>query len=72
MPIRNQAVSLILRIGLSFVFAYAGLQKWRAARDFIEQIANYQFHPQWAPWVALLLPPLEIIAACAVLVPARK
>lgn len=67
MPIRNRAISFILRIGLSFVFAYAGVEKWRIAKDFVEQIANYQFHPEWAPWVALLLPPLEIAAAIAVL-----
>jgi uncharacterized membrane protein YphA (DoxX/SURF4 family) len=67
MPIRNRVVSLILRLGLAFVFAYAGFEKWRAAGEFVEQIANYQFMPNLAPWVALLLPPVEITASVAVL-----
>ncbi len=67
MPIRNRAVSLVLRLGLAFVFAYAGFEKWRAAGDFVEQIANYQFLPNLAPWVALLLPAVELTASVAVL-----
>jgi putative oxidoreductase len=66
MPIRNRVTSLVLRLGLAFVFAYAGLEKWRAAGEFVEQIANYQFLPNLAPWVALLLPPVEITASIAV------
>ncbi len=67
MPIRNRVLSLVLRLGLAFVFAYAGFEKWRAAGEFVEQIANYQFLPDLAPWVALLLPPVEIAASIAVL-----
>jgi putative oxidoreductase len=67
-PIRNRAASLVLRLGLAFVFAYAGVEKWRAAGDFVERIANYQFLPDLAPWVALLLPSVEIAASIAVLV----
>jgi putative oxidoreductase len=67
MPIRNRVLSLVLRLGLALVFAYAGFEKWRAAGEFVEQIANYQFLPDLAPWVALLLPPVEITASIAVL-----
>ena len=67
MPILRRVLALILRIALSGVFVFAGVEKWRGARAFVEQIANYQFHPEWAPYVALWLPPLEIAAACAVL-----
>ena len=67
MPILKRALALTLRIALSGVFAFAGIEKWRGAREFVEQIANYQFYPDWAPYVALGLPPLEIAATCAVL-----
>jgi putative oxidoreductase len=67
MPIGNRALSIVLRVVLSGIFAYAGVEKWHAAREFVEQIANYQFYPEWAPYVALLLPPFEITACCAVL-----
>lgn len=67
MPIRNRVLTLILRLGLALVFAYAGFEKWRAASEFVEQIANYQFLPNLAPWVALLLPPVEMTASLAVL-----
>jgi len=67
MPIRNRVFSLVLRLGLAFVFAYAGFEKWRAASEFVEQIANYQFMPDLAPWVALLLPPIEMTASIVVL-----
>ncbi len=66
MPIRNRVFSIVLRAVLSGVFAVAGIEKWHAAREFVEQIANYQFYPEWAPYVALLLPPFEITACCAV------
>lgn len=67
MPIPKRVLALSLRIVLSAVFVYAGTEKWRAAREFVEQIANYQFYPDFAPYVALGLPPLEIAASCAVL-----
>jgi uncharacterized membrane protein YphA (DoxX/SURF4 family) len=67
MPNLSRAITLLLRIGLAFVFAYAGFEKWYLGNEFVEQIANYQFHPEWAPWVALLLPPLEVVAASALL-----
>jgi len=71
MPIRNRALSLLLRVALAGLFAFAGIEKWRAAREFVEQIANYQFFPEWAPYVALLLPPLELAASFAVLLMPR-
>lgn len=65
--VHSRAVALVLRLGLCSVFFYAGLEKWGDAKVFIEQIANYQFLPELAPYAALLLPPVEIVAAIAVL-----
>ncbi len=68
---RNHLVALLLRIGLCAVFLYAGIEKWWGSRDFVEQIANYQFMPELAPYAALLLPPVEIAAAVTVLIAPR-
>jgi putative oxidoreductase len=65
--LRNYVLAWILRIALCAVFAYAGVEKWWGAREFVEQIANYQFLPELAPWAALLLPPIEIASAVALL-----
>ena len=67
----NRTISFILRVGLFAVFAYAGIEKWHNSRDFVEQIANYQFFPDRSPWVALLLPPFELAAACSILLLSR-
>ena len=67
MPIHKRALSLVLRLAIAVVFLFAGIEKWRGAEAFVEQIANYQFYPEYAPFVALLLPPCEVVAALAVL-----
>ena len=72
MPIRNRALSLILRLAIAGVFLFAGIEKWRGAHEFMEQIANYQFFPEYAPWAALLLPPFEIASALALLFMGRR
>ena len=66
-PTRNRVLAWGLRVALCSVFAYAGVEKWWGAREFVEQIANYQFLPELAPWGALLLPPVEIASAAGVL-----
>jgi len=67
MPIHKRALSLVLRLAIAVVFLFAGIEKWRGAEAFMEQIANYQFYPEYAPFVALLLPPCEVVSALAVL-----
>lgn len=69
--IHSRVFTVLLRAGLAAVFAYAGAEKWLGAGDFVEQIANYQFFPEVAPWAALLLPPVEIVSALAVLLMPR-
>lgn len=72
MHIRNRALSLILRLAIAGVFVFAGIEKWRGAHEFTEQIANYQFYPEFSPWAALLLPPFEVVCALAVLFMRRR
>ncbi len=72
MTIRSRALSLVLRLAIAGVFLFAGVEKWRGAHEFVEQIANYQFYPELAPWVALLLPPFEVVSALAVLFMRRR
>jgi len=72
MPIRNRALSLVLRLALAGVFLFAGIEKWRGAHEFMEQIANYQWYPEFSPWAALLLPPFEVASALAVLFMGRR
>ena len=69
--VHSRPVAVALRVGLCSVFVYAGVEKWGDAKLFIEQIANYQFLPELAPYAALLLPPVEIVAAIAVLLAPR-
>ena len=69
--VNSRSVAMALRLALCFVFVYAGVEKWRDAKTFIEQIANYQFLPELAPYAALLLPPVEVIASLAVLLAPR-
>ena len=66
-PNRKFIVAWLLRVGLCAIFAYAGYEKWSDSRLFVEQIANYQFMPQLAPWAALLFPPVELVAALGIL-----
>jgi uncharacterized membrane protein YphA (DoxX/SURF4 family) len=63
---------LVLRLAIASVFLFAGLEKWRGAEPFMEQIANYQFYPELSPWAALLLPPFEVVSALAVLFMRRR
>jgi len=72
MPIRNRRISLVLRLIIAGVFLFAGFEKWHGARDFMDQIANYQFYPELSPFAALLLPPLEVTAALGLLFTGRR
>ena len=60
-----------LRLGVGGLFLYAGAQKLLAPSTFAEQIANYQFWPDWAPWGAAVLPAVEIVTALALVLGPR-
>jgi putative oxidoreductase len=55
------AVLLVARIGLGILFVVAGAAKVRAPSAFAIEIVNYRFLPELAPYLAVALPPLEIL-----------
>lgn len=61
----------ILRLGLGGVFLVAGVEKLLAPAVFAEQVANYQFWPESAGWIAASLPFLEVVTACVLMVAPR-
>ncbi len=61
-----------VRIAVSAVFAIAAIEKLRAPAAFVENIANYQILPEWSPIAALTIPPVELLAATALLLAPRR
>ncbi|MGC4063159.1 MAG: MauE/DoxX family redox-associated membrane protein [Polyangiaceae bacterium] len=57
-----KALGFALRFACGGAFLVAGLLKLRDPAAFAEQIANYQFAPEFANYLATLLPPLEILS----------
>jgi uncharacterized membrane protein YphA (DoxX/SURF4 family) len=58
-PARPLAV--LLRLGLGGLLVLAGLLKLRDPAGFAIEIANYQFFPALAPYVAAALPATEVV-----------
>jgi len=56
---------------LSYLFVVGGWQKMSDAQHLGEVISDYQILPaRWSPWIARSLPPLELSAGLALLIPA--
>jgi putative oxidoreductase len=64
---RSRLLLLILRLGLGALFVVAGGLKLRDPAAFAQEIANYQLLPALAPYLALALPTIEIVAGVALL-----
>jgi uncharacterized membrane protein YphA (DoxX/SURF4 family) len=56
-----------LKLGLGFLLLYAGGMKLLDPSLFAEEIANYRFLPELAPWLAALLPPIEVVLGCTLI-----
>jgi uncharacterized membrane protein YphA (DoxX/SURF4 family) len=65
------ALALILRLGLGGLLIVAGAFKLRAPVAFATEIANYQLLPAVAPYVAAVLPVLELVVGGALVVAPR-
>ena len=61
----------VLRLGLGALFLIAGALKWRDPVGFAEEIANYRVWPAAAPYLAAVLPVLEITLALSLLAAPR-
>ena len=60
-------VDWMLRLGLGALFLVAGALKWRDPAGFAQEIANYHLLPALAPYLAVVLPAIEITAGLALL-----
>ena len=65
------ALALVLRLGLGGLLIVAGALKLRAPGAFATEIANYQLFPAVAPYVAAILPVLELVVGGALVVAPR-
>jgi uncharacterized membrane protein YphA (DoxX/SURF4 family) len=65
------ALALVLRLAIGAVLVVAGALKLRAPGDFATEIANYQLFPALAPYLAVVLPLVELVVGGALLVAPR-
>jgi putative oxidoreductase len=63
-----RAVEWLLRLGLGGLFVYAGWVKIVDPSTFAVEVTNYHFLPQLAPYLAVMLPPAEIVAGAGLIV----
>ncbi|HVR00555.1 MAG TPA: MauE/DoxX family redox-associated membrane protein [Polyangia bacterium] len=66
-----KALALVLRLGLGGLLVVAGALKLRAPVAFATEIANYQLLPALAPYVAAVLPVVELVIGGALVVAPR-
>ena len=71
MKAAKAALALVLRLGLGGLLVVAGALKLRAPVAFATEIANYQLLPALAPYVAALLPVVELVIGGALVVAPR-
>jgi hypothetical protein len=67
----KEALGLVLRLGLGGLLIVAGALKLRAPVAFATEIANYQLLPAVAPYVAAILPVVELVIGGALVVAPR-
>jgi uncharacterized membrane protein YphA (DoxX/SURF4 family) len=60
-------VRLLLRVVVGGLFVAAGALKLADPTAFATEIANYHFLPALAPWLAVTLPPTEILVGATIL-----
>jgi uncharacterized membrane protein YphA (DoxX/SURF4 family) len=65
------ALAFVLRLGLGGLLVVAGALKLRAPVAFATEIANYQLVPAVAPYVAAILPVLELVVGVALVLGPR-
>jgi putative oxidoreductase len=66
----GQAFALLVRLGLSGLFAYAAIGKLGDPGGFAQDVSNYRVVPDaLAPLLALGVPVLELVTAIALLLP---
>ncbi len=62
-------IALAARVALAAIFAFAAIPKLGDAAAFARDIDNYHVLPvEWAATAAVMMPPLELVVALALLV----
>ncbi len=64
-------VVLAARLVVGALFVVAGVLKLGDPTAFATEIANYRFFAELAPWLAVTLPPTEIVVGAALIVAPR-
>src|SRR5450755_4489349 len=67
----RRVVRVVLQLALAAVFLYAGVVKLYDPATFATEIINYRLWPQLGPWLAVLLPGMEVVVGAALLLPLR-
>ncbi len=62
-------LTLLLRLVVGALFVAAGALKLGDPTAFATEIANYHFLPALAPWLAVTLPPVELVVGAALVIP---
>jgi hypothetical protein len=57
----------ILRVALGALFIYAGVIKIGDPTEFAIEVTNYRWLPALAPWLAITLPPVEIVLGASLI-----
>ena len=70
-PIAWKVAMVALRLGLGALFVVAGVLKWADPAGFAQEIVNYRLWPELAPYLAVVLPAIEVTAGLALLVTPR-
>jgi len=60
-------IALVLRVGLGALFVWAGLLKLADPTQFAIEIGNYRLGEAWAPWLAVMLPYVEVALGAGVI-----
>lgn len=63
--------TLLLRLGLGGLLLVAGALKLRDPSTFATEIANYQLLPALAPYLAAILPAIEVVLGLSLVILAR-
>ena len=61
-------LTLAARLVVGGLFVVAGALKLGDPTAFATEISNYRFLPALAPWLAVMLPPVELVVGAALLI----
>ena len=67
-----KGLTLAARLVVGALFVVAGALKFGDLTAFVTEIANYRFMPELAPWLAIMLPPVEVVVGAALIVAPSK